>query len=175
MDFNDVCKLDFLIKPEEIDYFKSTKISGVYVLFIGKMPMYVGRSMNLRQRLYGHLNGKCLNTKNISNNIDEIGIHFFEDIYDLDFTYLEAAYIMEFNPPLNNRRNKWIISKGIEHKYSKRCKGPKRYAENERCNRVAHENGYCSLHGGNKITPKVLAENEVNKFVNENLQLKLII
>lgn len=158
--------MDVVLKPNEISFLRKEKVAGVYVLFVKKEPMYVGQSMNLSRRLYNHLNKHNETTSFISDEIDEIGIQFVKEPLTNEPSYLEMAYIFEYNPPLNTKRNKWFVEKALIRKHKHRCKN---------CGRIAHQNGFCTFHGGNGITTTTLVREELNNIFSDNVQLKFII
>ena len=164
--FENECKLDVVLKPNEISFLKKEKIAGVYVLFVKKEPMYVGQSMNLFNRLYTHLRKQNITTSFIADEIDEIGIQFVKEPLTNEPSYIEMAYIFEYSPPLNTRRNKWFVESMLTRHFKSRC---------NKCNRIAHQNGFCYYHGGNGVTATMLVKEEMNNIFVDDIQLKLII
>jgi excinuclease UvrABC nuclease subunit len=169
--FENACKLDVILKPNHYTLIQANNIIGVYVLFIKKEPMYVGKSYSLRKRLASHFNKSSEKTQNIIDEVDEIGICFANNREEVDF--LETAFIHEFNPPLNGRRNKLSIERMILRKYTNRCNNINKCGAH--CKKSAHTNGYCTIHGGDGITREMLAKKDVDEIINSNLQLRLII
>ena len=170
--FQNLCVPDFIIKPNELEYIKRHHdISGVYILFAQREPLYVGKSKNIYHRVKNHLQGNSCNTNQCAKWIDEIGLHFTDNE-----DYMEMAYITEYNPPLNGYRTKWLLSRHIKrHNYDRRCKAPSSRHPDRPCHHEAHLNGYCAWHGGNGITITSKAEEDAENIIKNNLQLKLII
>lgn len=164
--FENDCLLDVIIKPSDMQYLRrTTHLSAVYVFFINREPMYVGESKKIYERLKSHYNGGTSATKDIIEEVDEIGLFFTRKL-----TYYEMAFITCYNPPLNKVRSKWRLSSCLlrELNIPDRC-------TKANCNVRAHLNGLCHRHGGNGILPEKYAEQRANEIIKNNIQLKLII
>jgi hypothetical protein len=99
---------DVEVDPESIHEVK-TKMPGVYAFYncTGDC-LYVGKSLDLKRRLYQHMNGYSHVIKSASE-IFSIPIYYVDDISELDI--LEMSLINVLSPSLNTKYKK--ASNGI--------------------------------------------------------------
>jgi excinuclease UvrABC nuclease subunit len=76
-------------------------------------PLYIGKSKNLKLRLYDHTKGFSKSTKDHINDFEKCSLFFVSSKHDTDL-WLEALMIEEFKPPLNKMISKWRVE-NIKH------------------------------------------------------------
>lgn len=164
------CILDFTLKPNEVKLLNDKNYipitGGIYVLFIKREPMYIGRSDRLGKRIQSHLSGNDHKTNLISNEFDEVGIKFCDDQFERDC--LEAFFIADYNPVLNIHRQEIYIAKYLERNQKHKCL-------KKECSLKPHGNGMCARHGGNGVPFKKALKNQIIEEYYSDKQLKLII
>lgn len=141
---------------------------GVYILMDDqKDVLYVGQARDLKGRLHQHIEGKS----NISDYYKEI--KYISVIFEADenLRVLAEEYLISiFDYQTKNRidffrrrvqtRNKHYVD---TFNIFGRCQGIS--ITGQQCKNKAHQNGYCWMHGGNRVTNQVLIEKAVEDYL----------
>lgn len=82
------------------------KKEGVYILYDSDGPIYVGRSLNLNERVCSHLVGAEASTREHVRNVKSVKGFFVRDICDQEI--YEAYAIKTMKPKLNKAKTERI-------------------------------------------------------------------
>ena len=113
--FNKVLKnanIPINIKPKILD--KLPETSGIYV-FYGKngVPLYVGKSVNIKNRVRSHFTGSNTTTKDLELSQQVIDVSYIETAGELGALLKEAELVKELQPLYNsylrNRQNMVLL------------------------------------------------------------------
>jgi excinuclease UvrABC nuclease subunit len=103
----DLPKIEKVLTIDEI--INIPQLGGVYFLCSNDNVLYIGRTVNLKQRIYEHIKGRT-NTEPFHKTINYISYFITEDIIDQEI--YESHAIRIFNPPFNkSKTNKKDVSK----------------------------------------------------------------
>lgn len=155
---------DFIIKPEDIK--NLPEFPGLYVfLDEDSKPVYVGRSKQVRTRVWTHLRGGS-NTSKICHFFKKVALIHEES--NAKRMAAELFLINEFENLLNIR-GKYRPHFNKMTEYSGRplvhlCEGTT--VLGQPCLHIGHLNGFCHLHGGNGIHKydQEVVEKELSKL-----------
>jgi excinuclease UvrABC nuclease subunit len=74
--------------------------AGLYFLYANDVLLYIGRSINLRQRIVDHLVRGDAKSKGYANDVTRVDCIFIEDICDQE---IYEAYAIKIMKPVHNK------------------------------------------------------------------------